>query len=194
MRTGIHSHVRLIAAVVVTAILSIGCKTAPPERAEVSDLDKITAKVTAIDLEHRLVTLMGPEGNEVTVEVSDAVRNLPQVRVGDDVTVSYYRGLAAEVTDAAPGDETGTVDVAAGRAPAGARPGGVAGASVAAIVTIESVDKKRNTVSFRGADGLVRVIDVKRPEMQKFIAGLKPGDKVRVTYTEAVAVSVLPAS
>ena len=68
------------------------------------------------------------------------------------------------------------------------------GANVSAVVAIEAVDKKLNTVTFRGADGLVRVVDVKRPQMQEFIKGLKKGDKVRVTYSEALAVEIRPAT
>jgi hypothetical protein len=35
---------------------------------------------------------------------------------------------------------------------------------------------------------------VQDPEMQDFVDKLKPGDEVAVTYTEALAISVEPAS
>ena len=49
-------------------------------------------------------------------------------------------------------------------------------------------------MSFFGDDGLVRALTVEKPESQAFIARLKPGDRVLVTYTEALAISVEPAN
>ena len=48
-------------------------------------------------------------------------------------------------------------------------------------------------MSFYGSDGLARVLPVRSPEGKEFIAGLKAGDEVELTYTEAVAMSVEPA-
>ena len=60
-------------------------------------------------------------------------------------------------------------------------------------MTIDAVDLKNNIVNFTGPQGNVNIVAVKRPEMREFIKTLKTGDKVDVTYTEAVAVSVQPA-
>ena len=60
-------------------------------------------------------------------------------------------------------------------------------------VRITNVDKKNNIVSFYGSDGLARVLPVHTPQGQQFIADLKAGDEVELTYTEAVAMSVEPA-
>ena len=56
----------------------------------------------------------------------------------------------------------------------------------------ESVDTSLNTVSFRRPDGLTRVLAIEDPKAQAFIRQLKRGDRVKVTYMEAVAVSVRP--
>ncbi len=179
---------------VLGAVLGAACAGTPPEPAEYVDAEEVTATVTAIDPAARLITLRGAPGQELTLEVHDQVRNLDQVNVGDQITLGYYSGLAAAVTDAERTDQVGDIEMLAGRAEPGERPAGLEGARVSSVVVIESVDTDRNTVSFRGADGLVRVVDVKRPEMQKFIRGLDEGDKVRLTYMEAVAVRVEPAS
>ena len=47
-----------------------------------------TATVKAINLETRQVTLQGKKGNPFTITVSEAVTNLPQVKVGDQVVVT----------------------------------------------------------------------------------------------------------
>ena len=45
-------------------------------------------------------------------------------------------------------------------------------------------------VVFRAADGVMEVTEVRRPEGREFIRGLKPGDRVQITYSEALAVRV----
>jgi hypothetical protein len=175
-----------------TAALLAGCTQEPPAPAQFLDSQEVTATVTALDPETRMITLSSPQDGELTFLVGEGVRNLDQVQVGDRVTLGFYSGLAAEVAEA---DSEGTVAVGAdARAAPGERPAGVESISVSGIVTIEGVDTRRNTVSFRGEDGLMRAVDVNRPEMQEFIRGLRQGDRVRLTYTEAVAVRVQPAS
>lgn len=60
-------------------------------------------------------------------------------------------------------------------------------------VTIDSVDTSSNTVTFKRSDGMTRTVAVQRPEGQEFIRGLRKGDQVEITYTEAVAMEVRPA-
>ncbi len=178
--------------VALTAALLAGCSQQPPAPTQLLDSQEVTATVTALDPAARLITLSSPEDGEITFLVGEEVRNLEQVQVGDRVTLGFYSGLAAEVADA---DSGGAVAVGAGaRAAPGERPAGVDSVTVSGIVTIEGVDTRRNTVSFRGEDGLMRAVDVNRPEMREFIRGLRQGDKVRLTYTEALAVRVQPAS
>src|SRR5215471_3309874 len=78
-----------------------------------------TARVKAVDLRTRHVTLERADGSEVTLYADDNVRNLPQVKVGDEVTVSYYESIAFEVKK--PGTTTpgATVAEEVGRAKLG---------------------------------------------------------------------------
>lgn len=177
-----------------TLTMAIGCQSSPPEPAEYTDVEEVTATVTAIDLGARMITLRGPGGDERSFALGESVRNLSQVEVGDRVTLGYYAGVAAEVTEADPDEEVGVVDVVTARAPPGERPAGMEGTEISAVVIVEDVDTRRNTVTFHGADGVVRTIDVRRPEMQTFISRLRKGDKVRVTFSEAVAVRVEPSA
>ena len=56
-----------------------------------------TATVEAIDQNTRMVTLRGPQGNSVSFQASDSVKNLSQVHVGDKVLVHYLEALAINV-------------------------------------------------------------------------------------------------
>jgi hypothetical protein len=158
-----------------------------------SEFQKVEATVEAVDPATREVSLRGPNG-PVSVVVGPEVKNFDKVHVGDKLVVSYYQGIAAQM---AKGDMKATEPAAstfAYRAQGGKRPGGGAGASVTATVTIEAIDTGTNTVAFRRPDGSVHIIAVKSPNMVQFIRTLKPGDSVEVTYTESVAINVVPAT
>jgi hypothetical protein len=146
-----------------------------------------TATVKKIDLKTREVTLVGAEGKPFIVKCGPEVRNLPQLKIGDEVTATYYESLAYEVHK--PGTvEPGTrASVGAARAEEGQRPGAVTANVVQITATIESIDKSVPSVTLRRADG--ELIPVKVRDAKKLDA-VSVGDMVEITYTEAMAISV----
>jgi len=64
---------------------------------------KVTAmtEVTAIDPAKHVVTLRGPKGNEVDVDVEDP-EQLKNIKVGDHVQVTYLEALAISVKETPP--------------------------------------------------------------------------------------------
>jgi Cu/Ag efflux protein CusF len=149
-----------------------------------------TARVKKIDLKTRKVTLEAPDGQPVTVTAGPEVRNLDQVKVGDDVVVTYFESVAFEVRKAGTG--TPGVSVAEGmeRAEPGQRPR-AAGARVTTITaTITGIDKSKGTVTLTGPEGDAVTVKVRNPANLDKVAN---GDLVDITLTEAVAISVEPA-
>jgi hypothetical protein len=57
----------------------------------------MTATVEAIDLQHRTVTLRGPQGNAVTLQVGAQVKQCEQGKVGDEVMVRHTEAVAITV-------------------------------------------------------------------------------------------------
>ena len=190
-------NVLLLAMVALPGpVLLSGCASPPPVTTSVSDdaAVTITAVVESVDMARRAVLLSGPRGGLQTIFVSDEVRNLAQVKAGDRVNITYREAWAAEIV--APGTPGGgtTAVLGAARSPAGTRPAGAVGGELQTRVRVQSIDLASNTVTFTRPDGLVRSVSVRRPLGQQFIRGLKPGDEVEVTYTEALALSVTPAN
>jgi Cu/Ag efflux protein CusF len=173
-----------------------GCLNQPaPEAASRSEVIKVTSTVQAIDYDKRIVTLKEEDGTSSTVTVSEEVTNLPQVKVGDTVTVELYTGLAAMLKPKGSAQSPDVqVDLGAAKAAAGDRPGLLVANAVTADVRVESVDVKNNKIRVTGPSGLVRELDVMHPDFQAMLKGLKPGDIVEMTYFEAFAVSVEPAA
>jgi hypothetical protein len=185
---------RMAPVVLAAALLVAACAAPPPKPVMRDSLIQKTATVESIDQPSRLVTLRLEDGSATTIKVSDAVQNLPQVKTGDKVVVSYYEALAAEVKKPGEGVKGVETTVNAVAAQPGSMPAGGAGVLTQTTVTIDSVDTQFNTVTFKNADGQLRTVAVKTPQGQKFIKGLKKGDQVEVSYTEAFAVEVKPAS
>ena len=141
------------------------------------------ARLTAIDLPTRHVTLERADGSAVTLYADDTVRNLPQVKVGDGVTAFFYESLAYEGKKpgtAAPG---ATVAAQAARAKLGEQPAGAGARGTTAVVTITGIDKAAGTVILQGPTGRMTTVKARDPRPLERVA---VGDLVEV----AIAVSV----
>ena len=135
------------------AVSAEGASDTKKPGAMASELITLTATVEAIDLEKRLVTLKGPEGNTVTLEVNEQARNLAQVKVGDQVQAEYYESVAlyAQKPD---GSLPAAAEMAAiERAPAGEKPGMAAVKSRVITATVESIDLEKRTVALKCPEG-----------------------------------------
>ena len=150
----------------------------------------IAATVVKVDQKERLVTLRGPDGATETIRVSDQVRNLPQVKKGDQVLVTYYQSVAFEVVK--PGEKklgvTGQEGL--GRAELGEKPGGVAARVITIVADIAKLDRKNQQAVLRGPKGETMTVDVQNPDN---FDKVKVGDRVEITLTEAIAIDVQPA-
>lgn len=149
----------------------------------------VSATVVQIDQKDRLVTLLGPDGEEVLFRAGPEVRNLAQVKRGDMVQATYYESLAIDVRK--PGEATPGVTAAADsdRAAPGERPGAATAESVTVTATVVKVDERKRTVTLRGPKGNVKTLPVKNP---MHLGVVKAGDLVQVTYTEAIGIEVSP--
>src|SRR4030095_11821485 len=101
----------VIAGAVVLALSGCasdkGPKPAPPTvtteesrgKNTMERVDTVTmeAKVVALNHKTREGTLQGSDGQKRTITVGDEVKNLPQVKKGDMVTVAYRRSIMAKL-------------------------------------------------------------------------------------------------
>jgi hypothetical protein len=63
----------------------------------VADSVSVTETVEAIDHHNRVLTLKDENGVLTDFKVSKEVRNLPQVKKGDQVVATYHKAIAYEV-------------------------------------------------------------------------------------------------
>ena len=126
---------------------------------------------------------------ELTVLAGPEVRNLAQVSAGDTVRLTYYESVAARMAEPDAGGPS-TTSVVSGRAPEGSKPAGVVGATTDMVVEFLAYDPTTGVVTFQTPDGATRQALV-NPAMREFAAARRPGDRVAVQITSAVAVSIV---
>ena len=159
----------------------------PPVRGKgEASVTKVRGTVEAIDKDAGTVTLKGPK-RSITIEVNDKSK-LDQIKVGDPVVAAYIEAVAWRVMKAGSGAAPGvsTTETRVSSKP-GETPAGAIGREVTATVTITAIDKKAHTVTVKGPRGGTETIKAKDP---KNLEGLKVGDLVEITYTQALAVSL----
>jgi len=151
----------------------------------------ITATVKSVDLKTRMVTVVGEAGKPFTFEASEEVKNLPQLKPGDVVTVDYYDSVAIHVAKPGKVGAMPGASAAMETAKPGEKPGAAAEADVVIVGTVKEIapDKSSVTLESRTTGGAEK-LPVANPENLK---GVVVGDEVTIHATRAVAVSVAPA-
>jgi Cu/Ag efflux protein CusF len=146
-----------------------------------------TATVKAVDYQKRTVTLEGTDGKTGTFNAKN-VRNLDQVKIGDQVKVEYIEELAIFVrkSNEPPSAMEGT---AVGLAPRGQMPGGIVADTVQITANVEAIDYQNRTITLKGPQGNIKTFKVD-PSIQRFDQ-IKQGDQVVVSYTEALLITVV---
>jgi hypothetical protein len=163
--------------------------TGEPPSWKTTEMVEETATVMAIDQSTRMVTLKGPKGNSVTFKAGEEVRNLAQVEVGDEVKFAYYESVAVRVLKEGEAFPAAGESAAMVRAKLGEKPSGAVGTETVVNATITAIDKKAKTatLNLKGEGGKSVTVTPVRPEK---LDEVKVGDRIVITYTEAVAISV----
>ena len=177
----------------LTALLTVSASAIMPASAQtpkpvtIEQTKTGTATIVAIDQAARSVTLRYENGDEDTFTVGPEVKRFDQLKKGDTIRATYTESIVFEVRQpGAPAPATGAA-VAAGRLKD--TPGGVVGAVQTATVTVKAVDAAAGSITVTTADGhtMRRVIQNKQN-----LAGVKVGDKIDITYAQAVLLNAEP--
>jgi Cu/Ag efflux protein CusF len=169
-------------------VLSVLPVTALAQKAvSQSDVVELTAEITAIDHDTRIITLEDDEGNVESIYAGPEVKRFSELKVGDEVTFRYYESLVSQIRkagEAAPSRGTGAPTLVRGTGP---KPSGTLSQQLSATVTVKAIDPKVPSVTVTLEDGRTMSFKVDDP---KLLEGVKAGDKVDVTYTAAVMITV----
>ncbi len=151
------------------------------------DVIEVTSSIEALDKTARLVTLKGPDGILDTVAVGPEVKRFDELKVGDKVTFRYYDSLVYKIRkpgDAATTPPSGETAVVRSTGP---KPGATISEQMMSTVKVKAIDAKVPSVTVESEDG--RILSFKVDD-KKNLNGVSVGDKVEITYTSAVMITV----
>ena len=167
------------AAMVLATLAPLAAQT----KTVTGEQSTITASVEAIDHGNRTVTLKGPKGNYVTIDVPPGVQRFDSIKVGDKLTATYYENLVLSVQK--PGSKPKDSAEAALTRSDSTKPGVTASKQRTITAEITAIDMKVPSISFKGPNGWAYSSKV---EDKDALSKVKVGDKVDITWTEALLV------
>jgi len=184
---------QLVASTVCVGFLIWAPPLAMAQPREAETQRTVQGTVEAVDQKARTVTIRGSGGNVVTLDVPPNAERFDQVKVGVTVTGTFYDGVSVRLKPAGEAAVDETMEPKTVATP-GDLPGATRTRQRVTTVTITGWDPVNKVVSFTGPNGTAytrRLLDTTDP---KIVAGLKTGDRVDVTRTEAVTLLVLPSA
>jgi Cu/Ag efflux protein CusF len=176
---------RTFAVLAVLVVLPLVARAQKPVTQ--TEAIELTTKIEAIDKTARLVTLKDEDGEAETIHCGPEVKRFDELKVGDTVTLRYYESVAYAIRK--PGQPSGLPAETGPKITRaeGPRPGGTIARQETATVTVKAIDAKVPKVTVLTEDG--RTVSFK-VEDKNNLNDVKAGDKVEITYTEAVMISV----
>ena len=146
----------------------------------------VRGTVEAIDRQNGTVTLKGPQGRTLALDVRDR-QKLDQIKVGDPVVATYAEAVMVQAKKAGSALPSVTTHESRISSKPGETPAGAVRHEVTVIGTITGIDPKAETVTVKGPQGNTETLKVEDP---KNLQGLAVGDLAELTYVQALAVAL----
>jgi hypothetical protein len=193
-----HKFVALITGIVAFAASPIQAQTNIASDAGVVTMN---ATVQAIDVENKVIDVVGPLGNIVQIQTPPEV--IGTIKINEKITISYsdqvamalrkHQGPPVNKDNAIAGEEEAGMNMdpatEAEQTFEQATPSGVAELDfIEMTAPVTKIDYANRIVTLMGPKGDIHVVRVD-PSVPGLNA-IKPGDRVVVELTRAVAVSV----
>jgi hypothetical protein len=150
---------------------------------------QLQAIVVDIDHESREFILGGPRGNLVTLRAGPEIKRFDEIEVGELVSAVYTTMTRAEFRDPTDEELKNPLVILDDERRSGddADLEAVAGRLIRAVVWIKQVSLPTSSVTIKGPRGKYLTLPV---EDQALLHELKVGERVVLTYAEAIAASL----
>ena len=179
---------KLVVGIMATAALVAMARPVMAQAKTVkSEMRTETGTVESIDATNRVVTLKKSDGTFVAVVAGPDIARFAELKVGDKVNARYYENVVIRVKQ--PG-ESDVISQAKGTTGSEQTlPGGTKAKQTTITATISAIDMNVPSITFTGPGGLKYTSKVQDVEA---LSKVKVGDKVDITWTEAMLVSFEP--
>jgi hypothetical protein len=148
----------------------------------------MTATIEAIDQSSRTLTVKNDKGIYETIQAPPEVKRFSELKVGDKINARYYTNVVVRLKRPdEPAVDVGSGGVNRGE---GKNPGGTIAAQRTMTVTVTAMDPKTSSLTVEGPNGYKYS---RKVSDKKAFSALKVGDRLDMTWTEALLISVAPA-
>ena len=148
------------------------------------EMKTATATVEAIEASTRQVTVKKADGTNETFYVPAAMKRFDQLKVGDKITARYYENMVLQLKQ--PGSPD--ADKSSGKlVPVEGAPAGTMSYQRTITATITAIDPNVPSIQFSGPNNWKYSSKV---HDKAALAKVKVGDKVDITWTYAVLMSI----
>jgi Cu/Ag efflux protein CusF len=161
--------------------------TAGPASAQMKtitgDTQKVTVTVEAIDRTSREVTVKKPDGTHDFLVVPEGIKRFDTLKVGDHISAEYHISLLLRVKAPSekPVNQSSSSVIRSGEGPT------TLARERTITATISAIDMNAPSISFKGANGWTYSSRVQDKEA---LAKVKVGDRLDLTFTEALVMAV----
>lgn len=147
----------------------------------------VDAVVTKVDSKTRTVTLKDKDGTLTNFVAGPEIKNFPQIKVGDRLTVTHELAVAIELVKVNNQGVRSEVQTSSQTsAPLGSKPASVISNTTTIIANVVAVDRQKMTVTIKGPKGKNDTYRVKSASLLKDIA---VNDEVKIVLYDAMAAS-----
>ena len=143
-----------------------------------------SATIVALEQSTRSMTLKNQDGTFETMQVPADVKRFAELKVGDTITARYYENLVLRLK--LPGEPAVNSSTDAITPAGGAKPGGTAATQRTITATITAIDQSVPSITFAGPNNWTYSSKV---QDKNALAKVKVGDKVDITWTDALLIS-----
>jgi hypothetical protein len=171
-------------AAAATIVLAAGSLTAQTKTIT-GETKTVTATVEAIEKSTREVTVKKPDGTYDIFVAPEGMRRFDTLKIGDKITAKYYENIVLRMK-AAGEKPVNSAEAAVVRAGDG-KAAGTTSVQRTITATIAAIDPKIPSISFTGPNGWKYT---SRVEDKKALEKVKVGDKLDITWTEAMILSL----
>ncbi len=172
----------------MSALVAATAQTPPKPITKMGETVTATATIQAIDQTGRAITLRNEDGTEDSYWVPPEVTRFSELKVGDKVKARYQESYVFQVRKA--GDKAPAVDSAATvTRGTGPNPSVSVAKQMTATVEVLAVNAAVPSITVKTPQGHTVTRKIDNP---KNLEGVKAGDKIDITYTQAAVVEVEP--
>jgi hypothetical protein len=180
--------IRTVAAAVTSAMLAWPAAAQQPVTVEGTTATE-TATIQQLDAARRFVVLRGADGSTLGVFAPPEFTRFNELRIGDTVTLTYYESIVYQVRSRHAPKPAVSEEIAAHESGA-TLPGATLSHQTTESVTVEAVNREVPSITVVTAD---RRVLSKKVENRSLLDGVKRGDRIDITYTDALLATVTRA-